>query len=197
MKTEPRDTAGRPPFATRWLAVAIVGIAVLGIGLGTTLARSASGGSGAAAKAQLDARQREALITAQANPRPKLVALAPPPATQPVPTRQAGIVAARQGPFPRASFDVRNVWQGPVGSTWLVVYAGAVPTSPGATASQGAVRVYQEGSDLHLTLIGTYPAAAGVGPLTITGKAGTTLSLRSDSGATLSVDLTSDQFASP
>ena len=175
-----------------WIGVVVV--AVVGIGIGTVVAGSPVTAGWPAAKAQLYDQEQRALAQARANPRPKLPSAGLAPAAQAAPQRQAGIIAMRQGPFPRSTFDVRDVWQGPVGSDWVLAYAGAAPDAPAASPTRGAIRVYTETADLHLTLLGTFPAAEGTGPLTITAISGTLLQLRTDSGATLTFDLQTRQY---
>lgn len=76
------------------------------------------------------------------------------PPVQPAATRQAGIVDLHQGPFAQSSFVVHNFWQGPVGSDWVLAYAG-VTMNPDGTTDLGGIVLYTEtinnqgGFDLH------------------------------------------------
>lgn len=178
----------------RLVWIGVVALVVLSIGVGTVVAGSPVTAGWSAAKAALYDQEQQALAQARANPRPKLPSARLAPAAQAAPRRQAGIIAMRQGPFPRPTFDVRDVWQGPVGSDWVLAYAGAVPDAPGASPTRGAIRLYTESADLHLTLLGTFPAAEGTGPLTITAESGNLLQLRTDDGTTLSFDLQTRQY---
>lgn len=175
-----------------WLIAA--GLAVLFIGIGTVLARSGSTSGWPAAKALIAEQQQQAIADARSHPRPKLPGAGMSAAAQTPPRRQAGIVAMRQGPFPPSTFLVRNFWQGPVGSDWILVYAGAAPSSPGGPFTRGALRIYRETADLQLSEIGSYPAAPGVGPVTITAANGDELQLRSDNGGVLSFNLQTRQY---
>jgi hypothetical protein len=118
-------------------------------------------------------------------------------AVQPAPTRQAGIVNMQQGPFLSSVFTVRNFWQGPVGSDWVLAYAGAKPSAD-STASQGGIVLYTEtvnqagGFDMHP--LGTFLAPAGSPALTITAVQGNLLTVRSEAGRTLSFNLQTHQF---
>ena len=184
---------GRVPSRLAWFVV--VAVAVLVVGVGVALAAGSAAPAGwPAAKARLAAQQQQALALARSHPRPKLPAAGLAPASQPPPRPPAGIVAMQQGPFPATTFTVRDVWQGPVGADWVLAYAGATPGSSGGPPTRGALRLYGETADLHLVPIGTFPAAAGTGPLTITGATGTLLRLRTDSGTTLSFNLGTHQY---
>ncbi len=185
------------PFGTiakRLVWIGVVGVAVVAVGVGTVLAGAPVTSGWPAAKARLYDQEQQAVAQARANLRPKLPAAGGAPAVQAAPARQAGVIAMRQGPFPRSTFDVRDVWQGPVGSDWILAYAGAAPEVPGAPPTRGALRLYRESADMHLTLLGTFPAAEGTGPLTVTAESGEVLRLRTDSGTTLSFDLRTHQY---
>ena len=121
------------------------------------------------------------------------------PMTQPVPTRQAGIVAMHQGPFLSSIFRVQNFFQGPVGSDWVLVYAGS-KTNPDGSSGQGGVVLYTEtinqqgGFDLHP--LGTFLAPNSTA-LTTTAAKGNLLTLRSTSGQVLTFDLSTHQYGPP
>jgi hypothetical protein len=121
----------------------------------------------------------------------------PPPTAQPEPTRQAGISNVRQGPFSTSIFTVRNFWQGPVGNTWLLAYAGA-RTNPDGTLGQGGIMLYQEISNhaggFTLQRVGMFLATRPCTALTITAAQGELLTLRSASGASLTFNLQTHQF---
>lgn len=175
-----------------WFVVAM--IAVLCIAGGTALARSSATTGWPAAKAQLYEREQQALAQAQSHPRPKLPSAGLAPASQPPPQRHAGIVAMRQGPFQRTTFVVGNFWQGPVGTDWLLAYAGAAPSTPNGPPARGAVRLYSETAAMHLSLIGTFPAPEGTGPLTITAVSDDVLHARTDNGGSVSFDLRTHRY---
>lgn len=119
------------------------------------------------------------------------------PAIQAAPVRQAGILDLGQGPFPRSTFDVHNFWQGPVGSDWVLAYAG-VKMNPDGTSGLGGIVLYTEtvnsqgGFDLHP--LGTFLAPNGTTALAITAQQGDLLTLRSTTGQQLTFNLTSHQF---
>ena len=148
------------------------------------------------AKAQELGRLQQKMDAARAHARPKPTPQAPP--HQPDPARQAGIANdMHQGPFSAAEFTVRNVWQGPVGTAWVLVYAGAAWDAAGGTV-RGALRLYNEPvdayGDYHLVSIGTYAAPTGAGALTVTAATGDVLALRTDGGSTLSFNLQTLQY---
>jgi len=121
------------------------------------------------------------------------------PTAQPVPTRQAGIVAMHQGPFLSSIFRVQNFYQGPVGSDWVLVYAGS-KTNPDGSSGQGGVVLYTEtinqqgGFDRHP--LGTFLAPNSTA-LTSTAANGNLLTLRSTSGQVLTFDLSTHQYGLP
>jgi hypothetical protein len=139
-----------------------------------------------------DSRVQQALASARTHPRPKTarVALAAPPSP---PARRAGIVEMRQGPFPATDFTVRNLWRGPVGTSWLLVYAGTERGRSGA-ADRAAVRVFTETPDLHMTLIGTFPMRNGARALRVAGARGNVVELQTERGSKVSFDLLTHQF---
>src|SRR5436190_7181291 len=107
-----------------WSIVATIAALVV-MGVGTALAmqgpllmhRSAT--AWLADKAQELGHLLLEMDGAWAHPRLKPAPQAPP--HQPDPTRQAGIDnAMHQGPFSASEFTVRNMWQGPVGTDWVL-----------------------------------------------------------------------------
>lgn len=150
------------------------------------------------AKAQVWQRMNQEVAAARANPRPKSSVPAFQPVTQQPDPRQAGIdTTMHQGPFSVTEFTVRDSWQGPVGADWVLVYAGAT-TGIAGPAGQGALRLYSEPTDAygayHLVPLGTYQAPAGDAALTVAGANGSVLSLRTDSGSTLSFNLQTHHY---
>ena len=121
------------------------------------------------------------------------------PTAQPVPTRQTEIVAMHQGPFLSSIFRVQNFYQGPVGSNWVLVYAGS-KTNPNGSSGQGGVVLYTEtinqqgGFDLHPQ--GTFLASDSTTLTTIAAN-GNLLTLRSTSGQVLTFDLLTHQYGPP
>lgn len=118
--------------------------------------------------------------------------------TMPVPTDpppqppQAGIINAPQQPFSPAVFKARNAWQGPVGSEWVIAYAGA-QTNPDGTSGRGGLMLYRVGS-FALEYIGTYLAPAGTTALTIIQWQGDLLRLEAASGQMMTFNLQSRQY---
>jgi hypothetical protein len=118
------------------------------------------------------------------------------PRPQPPPQLAAGIINMHQGPFPASEFTVSNFWQGPVGSQWLLVYAGAEPGGAGS-GDRSALRVYTQTTNslggLDLSLQGTFvPGTTGI--LTIEGVSTASMLLRSSGGTSLVFDLVTRRF---
>lgn len=103
--------------------------------------------------------------------------------------RSAGINdAMREGPFPAAQFAVHNLYQGPVGDSWYLVYAGA-GRSDGTGPATGGVRVLAQSPAGVITTKGTFLAPAGTTPLRAVAVSGTVLTLAGRGGQRLSFDL--------
>lgn len=191
----PRPQQGRSRSTIRGLLIAAfcftVFIGVLGI------ASAAQHNSGPLTLAQKMQAYQQRLKNARAHPRPKPSTQNQAPPVQPAPTRQAGILPLGQGPFPNSSFTVHNFWQGPVGSDWVLAYAGA-KTNPDGTPGVGGIVLYTEtinnqgGFDLHP--LGTLLAPKGTTALVITAQQGNLLLLRSVTGQQLAFNLISHQF---
>ncbi len=95
-------------------------------------------------------------------------------------------------PFSSSAFSANSVYRGWVGSSWVYVYAGAAHANGSATQSGGAVRVY----DKNLTLVGVFTAPGATQWVRITSVQGDILTLVTNTGATLTFDMTSDTFGS-
>jgi hypothetical protein len=104
--------------------------------------------------------------------------------------RSAGITdTLRAGPFSPSQFTVRNLYQGPVGDSWYLVYAGAGVGPGGTGPATGGVRVLAQSPAGVTTTRGTYLAPAGTGPLRVVSADGTVLTLAGPDGRRLSFDL--------
>lgn len=179
------------PLFRRAAAIAVVGVG----GVAAVAAYAASRNDGVpSAKQQIV--DKEAAARASAWRAPKS-ALSAPRADQVQPPRQAGIVDMHQGPFSGSEFAVRNMWQGPVGGRWLLVYAGGRRGSDGRV-TRGGVRVYTEPIDpddgADLTLLGEYDTKTP-DALAVSAVKGGAASLRTDSGKSLTLSLTTGAFA--
>lgn len=145
----------------------------------------------------LELDQQE-IATARAHPKPKPTHPTPPP-PQSAPQRQAGITDMHEGPFPSSEFIVRNFWEGPVGSNWELVYAGASANSLNQNLGPGGLRIYTETvtatGGLDDNYVGMYPAPNNQSPLTITAVNGTLMQLRTDTGNTLTFNLQTNQYS--
>lgn len=98
-----------------------------------------------------------------------------------------------QGPFPAVSFQVRNFYQGAVGTQWYLVYAGATGAAEGGTAA-GGVRIISESAQNALSEVGTFTDPGAGGPLHIVAADGANLSLADDQGKTVTFNLVTLQF---
>jgi|GraSoi2013_100cm_1033763.scaffolds.fasta_scaffold109242_1 hypothetical protein len=181
--TRPHLQPGRSGSSMKWIIITAFCVALTVFLVALANAVQTSGGSSAAIQ-----KQRQLAHSGS-----------PDLQVQPAPTRQAGIIDMHQGPFLSSVFTVRNFWQGPVGSDWVLAYAGAKPNADG-TAGQGGIVLYTEtinqqgGFDLHP--LGTFLAPNSTA-LTTTAANGNLLTLRSTSGQVLTFDLSTHQYGLP
>jgi hypothetical protein len=114
-------------------------------------------------------------------------------------TLPSGVLNTHSGPFSTADFVTRDAWHGPVGSTWVWVYAGGTPTALGTrSVTRPGLRVYtavQDGAEPYTIFQGFFTAPGADSPLTITGVSGTVLALRTDSGRVFHFDMQTKRFA--
>ncbi|HEY7973812.1 MAG TPA: zf-HC2 domain-containing protein [Ktedonobacterales bacterium] len=109
----------------------------------------------------------------------------------PTPTLTSGVFAhPGQTPFTAAEFSASSLYRGWVGSSWVYVYAGEAWTNPTTRQGNGALRVY----DNQMKLVGVYTAPGATHWLNITAVHGGAVTLVSDTGATLTFDLTTNTF---
>lgn len=198
-KNRPLKKRSRVRNGKKWAMVLAVGVVLLLMGVGTARAIQATQAGGLPpAKPSLQALVQQQIATARAyppRPKPKTPQV---PSPQPAPKPQAGIVNTHQGPFAGMLFAVENLWQGPVGSNWELVYAGA-EKNPDGSLGPGALKLYTEapdsdgGFDIHS--IGTYPAPNGVSDLIIVAVNGNLMQLRTDTGGTLVFNLQTNQYS--
>jgi len=80
-------------------------------------------------KAALLQRQDARRLAAASNP------VVDPTNTDSSASYEAGILPLRQGPYPVGTFDATNLWNGPIGGTWLFVQAGGVRQNAATAAS--------------------------------------------------------------
>jgi len=100
------------------------------------------------------------------------------------PSRTAGVTAnPSHAPFAASEFSANTLYQGPVGASWVYVYAGA-------QQGRGALRMY----DSHQTLLGVYTTPSATQWVKIRGAQGNVLTLESDTGATLTFNLATRTF---
>ena len=178
------------------VVVAIVSLFIGAIGF-LHIASAANNNLPPAKEKLLELDQQE-IATARAHPRPKPPHPTPPP-PQPAPQLQAGIVDTHEGPFPSSEFIVRNGWQGPVGSNWELVYAGASANPLNQNLGPGGLRIYTETATstggLDDNYVGMYPSPNNQSPLTITAVNGSIMQLRTDTGNTLTFNLQTNQYS--
>ncbi len=184
----------RRQIGKKWAVAAIIVVLLALIGVGTVHAiqlTQQTGGSGypgyPAAETKLLVRLDQEMTEAEKHGPPKQPDYVP--TTQPTMKPMAEIVMTHEGPFPSSQFVVHNGWQGSVGSTWVLVYAGA-SVNPDGSTGQGALRLYTE----NLHLIGSYAAPDGTSALTITAVNDDLMHLHTDTGRNLIFDLQTDQY---
>lgn len=191
----PRPQHMRSHSNMRWLFVASCCFIVFICTLGIANAKSSSGAPLTLTQKLQSAQQM--LADGRAHTHAKPINQSQAPIVQPTPVRHAGIIQMGQGPFPSSTFAVDNFWQGPVGSDWVLAYAGTKMNANG-TAGPGGIVLYTEtvnnqgGVDLHP--LGTFLAPNGTTALTITAQEGKLLLLRNKAGQQVRFNLTSHQF---
>jgi hypothetical protein len=168
--------------------LACAGVVLLFAVVGIVTASASQPTSLPSAKATVLARQAQAIATARAR-HPTKPANVSPPAPEPTATLTAGIFPTHQGPFSNSTFSVEDMYRGPVGSQWEIVFAGTAWTDY-PTEGVGALRVYTITGDL----IGAFNAPDHSSYLDITGIRGTTLQLQSDKSSSLTFDLATNLF---
>jgi hypothetical protein len=143
-------------------------------------------------------RMQEEVEKARSNPhnKPSVTGIPAnlPKSLAPSTTPQAGIFNGGRDAFHPNELTVHNMWEGPVGSTWEYVYAGGTPENPASgntTPVHGAIWMFIGAVGKNLK---KFPAPNGTSPLTISGINGTVLLLRTDTGATLTFDLQTNQY---
>jgi hypothetical protein len=95
------------------------------------------------------------------------------------------------GPFSGAQFQVGDFYQGPSGSGWDLVYAGADGNGNSALA------VYSEKADVSISQIGIYYLPGSSGILHVVSFSGTVLTIRERDQAVTTFDLATLHFADP
>ncbi len=182
------------------VAAAIFGGLLIVIGSGVVLASGNPFAKYPPAKAAILQREQNAIATAQAHTHTKPTNFTPPPSA-PAATPVAGIADLHEGPFPACQFSVNNFWQGPVNGQWELVYAGT-QNSNMATCSggRGALAIYSEEmgkyGDGPITTIGTFTVPTNATSLTITAVNGNDMTVRTNTGASLTFDMRTNTFTS-
>jgi len=172
-------------------AVAIMALAAVVIVQGVGLAASSPNAS-SSYKATTLAGEANARATAQAQPqrtKPPFVVETP----QPTATFTAGIIQTHQGPFSNEDFSVGNMYRGPAGSHWDVVFAGTDWTGAATgyhTGGKGALRIY----NLSGSYEGIFLAPDDSTWVNIISVSGTTLTLQSDKTASFTFDLLTNTY---
>jgi hypothetical protein len=79
-------------------------------------------------------------------PAAKRALIEPPPPVTDLPTRTAGVdFDVHDGPFGSSTFTIEDTFQGPVGETWYVVFAGQKNS---ADTGVGTLRIYSGPADI-------------------------------------------------
>lgn len=196
MSASNRRAPGPPLWKRPVVAILIACSLVVAIGAGVALASGNPFAKYPPAKAAILQREQNAVATAQAQPRaPKNPNYVAPAASTPHPTETAGITNGQNaGPFSACELLVQNTWQGPVNGRWEVVYAGATHHDLAACNDpQGALVIFDRSTAAQ---IGWYTAPAGAKSLAITSVNDEVMTLRTDTGATLTFNLATNTFSS-
>ena len=186
--------------------IAVAGVATIGVGIGIAYAQDNSPRAHALRAA---AAQASGMPSAKARLFTEGVAHAFPsqPADKPVhPTvgpapapgvarvtipdnRAAGISSLRQAPFAPVDFSVQNSYSALIRGRWYIAYAGTTGGDE-ANAGQGAIRVMSAGPGANTDLkdLGTF-ASPGTASLKITSHTGTAITLATDTGSSVTFDL--------
>ena len=113
---------------------------------------------------------------------------------EPIPPRVGGLIQGiKQGPFPPTRFQNNDFWQGPVGTIWIQVYAGADVSGP---TPIGELLLYSmpidpnDGPDI-LNSVGAFLPPKPESALSIASVNGTILSLVAPSGDRFTFDASS------
>jgi hypothetical protein len=113
-------------------------------------------------------------------------------------SRQSGIYNFGQAPFSAGSFPARNSWLGLVGTDWLEVYAGGQSSNHDGVPDLAAVRIVEvneTANHCHYEWkpLGDY-TLGGHRWLKISAVNGTTMTLTTDDGATVTFNLLARRF---
>lgn len=186
--------------------IAVAGVAAVGIGVG--IANAQQGASPRDHALQIAAQQASAMPSAKAKlftagvagafpshgaskpAQPTGPAEAPGAARVSVPdNRTPGISSLHQAPFAAADFAVQNSYSAKIKGRWYVAYAGTIGGDR-ADSGQGGVRVMSAdpGANTDMQDLGTF-AQAGTTSLKVTASTGTVITLVSNTGATVTFDL--------
>lgn len=179
---------------------------VIGLAITALLGASACGGGpGVAASPQqgrLASAHKEmpgtyippknAPIASKTPPRP-LVIPSDPPFVVPLP----GIEDEHSGPFAAMDFTVENRWQGYVGSTWTLVYAGSdrrndtAPPGGGIPAVRLGTATFNASGMTSASNLTEFRDPSASGPLIITSVSGTIMTFTTASGGSAHFNLRS------
>lgn len=173
----------------RWLLLPVLGCCLVLLLWSISSAQTTLGLSAADQKQQVLQQQIDA---ARGHSPSGIGPTMPVPTDPPTHPPQAGIINAPQTPFSPAVFQVRNAWQGLVGSEWVIAYAGA-QTNPDGTSGRGGLKLYRVG-DFALEYVGTFLAPAGTTALTIIQEQGDLLQVEAGSGQMMTFNLQSQQY---
>ncbi len=195
-----KPTASRKSW--RWpLVAAFVAALALSVLIGGAIA-AANGGvnlfnplsAQPAAKAGAMSQNLSAEATAQALHPVKPTARpneGQPVVVGPTPTLTSGIFSVFGAPVSNSTFSSGSMYRGWVGAQFEYVYAGAGWISFANNQSRGEILVYVDGAS---TPPGIYDVSDGASSLRIISAAGDTLTLKTNTGATITFNLLTNTF---
>lgn len=125
------------------------------------------------------------------------------PPKDPLPSPSVGVGAgevagidndASYGPFSASDFVVSNVYQGPVGDDWFIVYAGMTGSENPVGAGIAGVKIFHEPEPGTFGQLGTILDTSTSGALTISSVSREVMALTTPSGERVTFDLATQQF---
>jgi hypothetical protein len=149
-----------------------------------------------AVKALKMQREMTRMDAAARHPFPKSAIHAPAPQAQPA--RKSSILALHESPLSSAVLTVNNLWQGRVGNSWILAYAGTFHSSTGKNVP--AIALYSEplnpnAVNQYLHFIGIYQAPQAGLTVTIASAHSGVLHLKGDHGSSVTFKVATREFA--
>ena len=122
------------------------------------------------------------------------------PSSPPFVMPSPGIIDMHQGPFGAVDFTVENFWEGYVGSTWTLVYAGSdrlhatAPPGGGIPAVRLVTETFNSSGLTSSSNFTEFQDPSASGPLIITSVSGTVMEFTTPSGDQVHLNLLTHTF---